>query len=574
MVGDEREPVLPEEPAVQPILRRSTPILAASCLAGLLAVTSPAVGQGLTPTTRAPLGRLVSRAAPRPDPLQTVDAELGLSVAVDVDVALLDALSPAGGDVLLAELLPGQDHRMVFDRCETVATGVNWIGHFADLPASDFVLSRHRDQVAANLRPADGTPWVLVLQPDAGGHFVRGFTPDTKRCGVSDTDPAPVLHHRANRATARPGGPGAAASTGSCCDQDPAEIRVLFVYTALAAAQASGQPLGPITYAQLAVAQTSRDLESTAPSGFAQRIVQVGLPIQWLHSESCDTLGPDLSALRSDPNVANLRDAAQADLVCGLIADRGSNCRGTVVGKGYVGNGTDDSLGFTVCHVTLAQLVTSHELGHNFGCRHEDCSGGGANHASSYQPIPLSTLRFQTRMWATVGSSNNWFSNPDHRPYGSLPTGQAGCTDNVGQIATTRQGIANFRGVEWASHSSYGTGWPGLIQSELRPARVPEVGARLDLGVVSSNPWTTLPGAVLLGFQRANLATPFGGTLLLEPLIDLGFVVGTSTVLPIDIPADPQLCGARIYAQSLQADPAASRGVAFSRGLELHLGKR
>ena len=43
---------------------------------------------------------------------------------------------------------------------------------------------------------------------------------------------------------------------------------------------------------------------------------------------------------------------------------------------------------------------------------------------------------------------------------------------------------------------------------------------------------------------------------------------------PWTVGVDTGLCGRTFYCQLIQADPGASRGVAFSRGLELILGSR
>lgn len=42
--------------------------------------------------------------------------------------------------------------------------------------------------------------------------------------------------------------------------------------------------------------------------------------------------------------------------------------------------------------------------------------------------------------------------------------------------------------------------------------------------------------------------------------------------IPVLVPGDPALCSIEIAVQVLEQDPGASRGVSFSKGLELTLG--
>ena len=42
--------------------------------------------------------------------------------------------------------------------------------------------------------------------------------------------------------------------------------------------------------------------------------------------------------------------------------------------------------------------------------------------------------------------------------------------------------------------------------------------------------------------------------------------------LPFLIPAVPANCGLDVFMQVLELDPAASAGISFSRGLQLHIG--
>ena len=61
-----------------------------------------------------------------------------------------------------------------------------------------------------------------------------------------------------------------------------------------------------------------------------------------------------------------------------------------------------------------------------------------------------------------------------------------------------------------------------------------------------------------------------GGALLVEPDLAIGaFLPAGGMVLPMNVPAAPQLLGATLHVQALSWDSGARFGIAFSRGLRL-----
>jgi hypothetical protein len=124
-----------------------------------------------------------------------------------------------------------------------------------------------------------------------------------------------------------------------------------------------------------------------------------------------------------------------------------------------------------------------------------------------------------------------------------------------------------------AASRNYGAGHPGAggVPSLLASAP-PVLGTAIDLlaGNSSGNGGSA---ALLAGFAPANVATPFGGTLLVQ--IDASFTIplpAAGATVPLAIPASNTLCGLRVFFQTVQLDFAASHGLAFSPGLELLLG--
>lgn len=123
-----------------------------------------------------------------------------------------------------------------------------------------------------------------------------------------------------------------------------------------------------------------------------------------------------------------------------------------------------------------------------------------------------------------------------------------------------------------ADSMHYGTGHPGTNGT---PAFLthgnPKLGANYKLLFTNSLGAPT-QAWFFLGFAPASIPLK-DGTLLVDIFQTLTFPMGSGT-LPLnpDLPDDPKLCGVSVFLQGLVIDPGASRGVAFSKGLELQLG--
>ncbi len=124
-----------------------------------------------------------------------------------------------------------------------------------------------------------------------------------------------------------------------------------------------------------------------------------------------------------------------------------------------------------------------------------------------------------------------------------------------------------------ASWTNYGAGHPGTNG-------VPGIGLTAN-PVLGTTPAIVLGnslgagtlGALLFGFGRASVPTPFGGTALVQPLasVTLPLPAGGAQV-PFAIPASGSFLGVAVDAQGVLLDAGASHGIAFSAGLELVLG--
>ena len=124
-----------------------------------------------------------------------------------------------------------------------------------------------------------------------------------------------------------------------------------------------------------------------------------------------------------------------------------------------------------------------------------------------------------------------------------------------------------------ASWSNYGAGHPGTngIPS-LGSSANPVLGTTPDL-LLGNSTSALAAGVLALGVAPASAPTPFGGTLLVQPLATLGVLVPVGGLAqPFAIPLDPLLCGFEVFAQGVVLDAGASQGIAFSPGLHYIVG--
>lgn len=118
--------------------------------------------------------------------------------------------------------------------------------------------------------------------------------------------------------------------------------------------------------------------------------------------------------------------------------------------------------------------------------------------------------------------------------------------------------------VNYGNGHAGGSGVPGLTASA-----APRLGTSLD-ALIGNSAGTATAGIVVLGSSRANVPTPFGGTLLVQPLAQVPVMLpAAGLALPLSIPNLPSLCGTTFDLQAAMLDGAASHGVAFTPGLEL-----
>jgi Tol biopolymer transport system component len=124
-----------------------------------------------------------------------------------------------------------------------------------------------------------------------------------------------------------------------------------------------------------------------------------------------------------------------------------------------------------------------------------------------------------------------------------------------------------------ATSTNYGAGVAGTFGVPSLTSDLPVLGATLNVSCENSLHAPTV-GILFLGFQRAQLHTHFGGDLLLLPAlcVPITFSFGLDTFTGT-LPDDDLLCGVLVDLQVVEADPGAVKGVSFTEGLEIVLGR-
>jgi Tol biopolymer transport system component len=122
-----------------------------------------------------------------------------------------------------------------------------------------------------------------------------------------------------------------------------------------------------------------------------------------------------------------------------------------------------------------------------------------------------------------------------------------------------------------ASRTTYGAGWPGTggVIPSLTASADPEFGADFDLVATnSSGRWAV--GFLLYGFDDASIPMKNSGTVLVDiAFSDIVVLPPLGWTSPESIPYDPALCEVAYYLQLVESDPAATKGLSFTPGLEL-----
>ena len=153
--------------------------------------------------------------------------------------------------------------------------------------------------------------------------------------------------------------------------------------------------------------------------------------------------------------------------------------------------------------------------------------------------------------------------------------------NNGTKTLVTAAAYANMRGADFtgtgvpcvAQWGLYGAGVNGTLgKPKIGLGALPVLGTTVKLGVISSSPQPET-AVLFFGLDNVVLAAPWGGALLVDPLVVLSTVVPpTGFGLDLPIPNDTVLCGLETFFQFVQVDAGAPLGVSASRGLGMRIG--
>ncbi len=142
-----------------------------------------------------------------------------------------------------------------------------------------------------------------------------------------------------------------------------------------------------------------------------------------------------------------------------------------------------------------------------------------------------------------------------------------------GNLFDSGDGLAETWLTAVADSSHYGTGWAGSLGVPTITAQnSPVVGQSLAIDLSNSAGVATV-GVLLLGVTQVSVPTNKGGTLLVDPLLLVPLSIPAAGItLSGSVPNDPALYGFHAYLQGLELDVGATKGMSFTRGLDLEFG--
>jgi hypothetical protein len=150
----------------------------------------------------------------------------------------------------------------------------------------------------------------------------------------------------------------------------------------------------------------------------------------------------------------------------------------------------------------------------------------------------------------------------------------ASASDLVGGDTNGADDVFVHERCEIATWTNYGAGFPGTNGVPSFTSQVdPVLGTKVTLDLANSFGNSTV-GLVLVGYLETFVSTNKGGDLLVVPAFTFLVTLAPSGLsIGGDLPADDALCGFEVFVQALELDPGAAKGMSFTAGLKLVLGR-
>jgi Tol biopolymer transport system component len=168
-----------------------------------------------------------------------------------------------------------------------------------------------------------------------------------------------------------------------------------------------------------------------------------------------------------------------------------------------------------------------------------------------------------------------WSDAPQLSSDGQTVTFSSGASNLVPDDGNGRSDVfVRFPCPTSASWSNYGAGYPGTLGvPTLTSNSNPVLGSTFSIDLGDSSSLYTV-ALLFVGDQRADIPSTWGGHLLVQPTLTVLLGLPPSgAVVRGAIPMEPPLCGVEVDLQAIELDPGAAKGVSFTPGLELVLGR-
>jgi hypothetical protein len=285
--------------------------------------------------------------------------------AVKLNLDALRELKPGRTNRFTLRPFPDVKLTLELDEKQDVGLGgAVWRGRVANEEISKVLLSLVAGTAILQIETKEA---LYLIRPSAQGYRAVEVKPDIgAHCAGAVAEP----HAKAPAAPGRDG-------QRYIRVQSIAVVDVLGYYTTIAKNSLGGDA-GMQNQIQLSINQAN-DIMSTS---------QVGVTLNLLESrelpgfnEINDYSGM-LSSFRDNASVRQRRDQLGADLVTLFVTNRESNGGGITNGIAYLySNWVDSELGYSVVNYLDATTgaVFAHEIGHNFGCDHNDENAGDSS---------------------------------------------------------------------------------------------------------------------------------------------------------------------------------------------------
>ncbi|QRR02704.1 M12 family metallo-peptidase [Dyadobacter sandarakinus] len=322
-------------------------------------------------------------------------------------------------------------------------TEYEWIGKTDEDRGTVIVISK-RGKVSAHISTPEGV--YEILPAPSGMHCLHVIDPrvaDDVGCATTSSDGKDHVNERI-AADQVPQSGNQNAKLWPC--QEVPTPRILVLYTPKALALVSS-PAELASYADLSLAQFKSAIYNSGISSVAIPTI-VGLaPINFV--EDHNSLKDDILKLCTDPAAKNLRNQYQADLV--IMYTDGMYGNGLARGASKTQTlKSDSSYSIVELWCTTSRKTFAHELGHLYGCRHDEDDSAQPTYAKGYNiKNGLGIVTDRTLMVAKNISDNQAqtrllnFSNPNIQVSGRA-TGTAN-ENNALRVSQSASIIAGFR---------------------------------------------------------------------------------------------------------------------------------